>query len=293
MNHTFLEIIAPIYQKKLTPSLIISTTIPKEAILIRLLTGNLKIRNDFTNEEYSQQMNYAILGKEFKRTPSTKPIRNALSNPLKLNDLENYLVKTNHNNDSYYNLLIEEFCAYFISKQRNSYTKAFLHLYRILEYISYSFPLVYSSFSRDYFGTYGKLKNYFDTSKNELLFFDAFLEKTLDDTLLDSEIDFNFSSLPSLLARNYYQIIKNYISESNLITNTKNVSLSFQYRYLFKLIVDIRNRYFHFAVGGQRNIKSTEIVESDIFFKLINEELINWISIIYFEILNHSISQVR
>lgn len=293
MNYSFTDNIPLRLQSSLTANLIITSSIPKEAIVIRLLTGTLNIKNDFTSEEVSQKINYAKLGREYKRIPSTKPIKDCLSNPLLLVDLEQYLIKTNHINDSYNVLLIEELCSYFISMKRSSYTKAFLHLYRILEFISYSFPLIYSSFSRDYFGTYNKLKNYFETSKNELLFFDSFLEKVLDNTLLDSELEIDFSSLNSTLARNYYNIIKTYIKDENLIINITNTKLSFQYKYLFKLIVDIRNRYFHFAVGGQRNIKATEIIESDYFFKLINEEVINWISIVYFEILNHCISQSR
>lgn len=293
MNYNFFENISSRFQAGIPSSMIMSSTISKEAIIIRLLTGTLKIKNTFTNEEYTQQINYSKLGREFKRTPSTKPIRECLTNPLKIFDLDDYLVKTRHNNESYFDLLIEELCSYFISVKRKSNTKAFLHLYRILEYISYSFPLIYSSFSRDYFGTYNKLKNYFDTSKNELLFFDAFLTKTIDDTLLDAELEINFSSLPSRLARNHYQIIKNYINVDNLIVDIRNDKLSFQYKHLFKLIIDLRNRYFHFAVGGQRNIKSTEIIESDIFFKLINEEIINWISVVYFEILNHSVSEIK
>lgn len=293
MNHIFIENINARFQTSLTSQLIINSRIPKEAILIRLLTGTLKVSNSFTSEEFSQQVNYSKLGREYKRIPSVKPIKECLSNPLRLEDLESYLIKTKHTNDSYYILLIEEFCSYFISVSRRSYTKAFLHLYRILEYISYSFPLIFSSFSRDYFGTYNKLKNYFDTSKNELLFFDAFLEKTIDETLLESELEIDFSSLPTVLARNYYQIIKKYIGDANLITDIVNSRLSFQYKFLFKLIVDLRNRYFHFAVGGQRNIKSTEIIESDYFFKLINEEFLNWIAVIYFEILNHGVSQSK
>ena len=293
MNYIFIENISSTYQTSLTTSLTISASTPKEAYLVRLLTGTLKIRNTFTGEEIAQQINYSRLGREFKRIPSTKPIKDALSSPLKIDDLENYLIKTNHINNSYYNLLLEEFCSYFISCGRNSHTKAFLHLYRVLEYISYSFPLIYSSYSRDYFGTYNKLKNYFDTSKSELLFFDSFTEKILDNLLLDAELEFDFTSLPTILSRNYYQIIKKYIDASNLIVDNPNNNLSFQYRLFIKLIIDIRNRYFHFAIGGQRNIKSTEIIESDYFFKLINEEVINWITIVYFEILNHSISQSK
>lgn len=293
MNHVFIENISTRFIASLTTNLTITPSIPKEAIIVRLLTGTLKIRNNFTGEEVSQNINYSKLGREYIRVPSIRPIRESLTSPLSIIDLEKHLIKTNHINDSYYNLLIEEFCSYFISIKRISHTKAFLHLYRILEFISYSFPLIYSSYSRDYFGTYNKLKNYFDTSKNELLFFDAFLEKVIDDTLLETELEIDFSSLPSLLARNYYQIIKRYIKDENLTNDVLNNKLSFQYLHLFKLIVDLRNRYFHFAVGGQRNIKSTEIIESDFFFKMINEEVINWISVIYFEILNHAISQSR
>src|SRR5690606_30127887 len=158
----------------------------------------------YTHEEVTQKINYAKLGREYIRTPSLRPIRESLSPPLKISDLDTYLNKTKRENIQYYTLLLEEFCSYFISKQRNSFTKGFLHLYRIIEFISYSFPLIYSSYSRDYYGTFNQLKNYF-SEKNELSFFDSFIKKVLDETLLDSELEFDFSMLDSYLSKNYYQ----------------------------------------------------------------------------------------
>src|SRR5690606_7296379 len=119
-----------------------------------------------------------------------------------------------------------------------------------IEFISYSFPLIYSSYSRDYYGTFNQLKNYF-SEKNELSFFDSFIKKVLDETLLDSELEFDFSMLDSYLSKNYYQIVKQYVGTSNVITEINDQTLSFQYRHLLTLAINLRNRYFHFAVGGQ------------------------------------------
>lgn len=290
MNFTFTENIAVGYQKFLTNHLKINANTPKEGLLVRLLVGTLIIENNISGIAFSQNINYSSLGKTYNTLISTKPIKDALSSPLKLNNLDEYLTKTNHLNDQYYTSLIEEFCCYFYKTNQNSHTTAFIHLYRILEYISYSFPLIYSSYSRDYFGTYNKLKNYFEGSKSELLFFESFQAKVIEAALLESEIEIDFATLHPLLCHKHYLIIKTYLGDK-IIQDVPDNLVSFQYKDLLKLVVDIRNRYFHFAVGGQRNIKSTDIIDSDAFFKLINEDIANWISIIYFEILNYSVAQ--
>jgi len=292
MTHTYTDCISNRFRNNLPLSLSITNLTSCEAQLIRLLTGTSKITNSYTQEQVTQNVNYGKLGREIIRMPSSRPIRDCLSSPLKISDLDQYLSKTNRENIQYYKLLLEEFCSYFISKQRNSFTKGFLHLYRIIEFISYSFPLIYSSYSRDYYGTFNQLKNFF-SEKNELSFFESFINKVLDETLLDSELEFNFSMLDGELSKNYYRIIKDFVGQSNILNDIRNSKLSFQYRWLLQLVVNLRNRYFHFAVGGQKNIKPTEIIESDVFFQIVNEEIANWIAIIYFEILSHSVNKSK
>ncbi|QNN40464.1 hypothetical protein [Pedobacter roseus] len=145
--------------------------------------------------------------------------------------------------------------------------------------------MIYASLSRDYHGSFNKLKNFFDSSKSELTFFDEFVKKLLDTSLLESPLIFNFNTLSPDLNKNHFVIIKQFLTDNNIDNQIQNVSITTSYQHLLKLAIDLRNRYFHFAVGGQRNIRSIDIIENDVFFKIINEELCNWLSIIYFDIL--------
>jgi hypothetical protein len=81
------------------------------------------------------------------------------------------------------------------------------------------------------------------------------------------------------------------LTDANIINPVQNISITTTYQHLIQLTIDIRNWYFHFAVGGQRNIRGVEIVENDVFFQLLNEEIAKWFASIYFEILKHKLEQ--
>jgi hypothetical protein len=194
-------------------------------------------------------------------------------------------------NKTFHETLLEEVASYFYKTAKHSHTTGFLHLYRTLEFISYSFPLIYASISREYYGSFNKLKNYFvDGSKSELVFFDEFVSKLLDSALLATPLTFNFNTLSTSVNHNHFVIIKNIVDPANITSEVQDVSITTTYKHLIKLTIDLRNRYFHFAIGGQRNIRPTEIIENDRFFSIVNEELLNWISMIYFEILKEVVS---
>lgn len=285
-SYSFNEGIEPRFLRHLKPEFELSTNTSPEAYLIRLLTGTLRITNTLSTDTFDQNKNYTVLGCPVNSTISTRQIKECIEPESNLIKLCAHISRTK-DNSTFFEALLEEFCSYFYKSAKLSYTAAFLHLYRLLEYVSYSFPLIYASLDHNYYGSFSKLKDYFDTSKNELLFFEDFTQKLLDDSMLDTPLTLNFNSLNPDVDRNHYSIIKRYLAPEALTGDSRHTSLTTSYRYLIKLTIDIRNRYFHFAMGGRRNIKGTEIIESDYFFMLLNEELANWISIIYFEILKH------
>lgn len=235
--------------------------------------------------------NYSDLGVSENTRVTSRPLTELLETPATPQKLSDYLSRTKRENNPYFDNLLEEFACYFYRSSRHAHTTAFLHLYRILEYVSYSFPLSYASISREYYGSFEKLKNYFDTSRSELLFFDEFTKKLLDDSLLETPLTIRFNSLHPELNRNHYRIVKTILTNDRIDGFVRHVSITTSYEHLLKLTVDLRNRYFHFAVGGKRNIRSTEILENDLFFSIINEELCNWLAIIYFNILTVSVAK--
>lgn len=290
-NFSYHECIESRFLRHIKPEFSFSATPSNEAILIRLLLGTLKVTNLYTTDSFDQNNNYSILGIQTNSSLSSSIITNCLSPDYNINDVCKYIEKTKYVNNDFYLNLLEELSSYFYKKSKYSHTTCFLHLYRSIEYISYSFPLIYASISRDFYGSFNKLKNYFDTSKSELVFFDEFIKKLLDIELLETPLTFNFDTLSPEVNRNHFQIIKQILSTANIDNEVTNVSITTTYQNLLNLSINLRNRYFHFAVGGQRNIRPTEIIENDIFFSLINEELLNWISMIYFKILSASINK--
>lgn len=290
-NYTYQEKIERKFLRHLKPEFDLNNAISNEAVLIRLLLGTVIVTNTYSTDSFDQFNNYSILGISENTTVSTRLIRESIEPTDSLNNLCKYLNKTKHSNNEYFLHLLEEITSYFYKKSKSSYTTAFLHLYRSIEYISYSFPLIYASVSRDYYGSFRKLKNYFDTSKSELLFFDEFTKKLLDNGLLETPLTFNFNTLFPAINHNHFNIIKQILTTDKIDNEVPNISITTSFQHLLKLCIDLRNRYFHFAVGGKRNIRPTEIIENDLFFSIINEELVNWISIIYFEILAVSVAK--
>jgi hypothetical protein len=290
-NYSYHECIDNRFLRHLKPQFNFANALSNEAILIRLLVGTVRVTNLYSTDSFDQHNNYSILGKPVNYPVSTKPITKCLYPEYDIDDICLYIDQTRFVNNEFYLHLLEEISSYFYKKSKASHTICFLHLYRALEYISYSFPLIYASISREYYGSFNKLKNYFDASKSELLFFDEFTRKLLDPGLLQTPLTFNFNTLSPNINKNHFQIIKRILTSDNIDNEVANVSITTTYQHLLKLAIDLRNRYFHFAVGGQRNIRSTEIIENDVFFLLINEELLNWISVIYFEILGAAIDK--
>lgn len=290
MNYVFQEKIEARYLRFIKPEFIVDANISIEAIFIRVLLGTLRLTNNLSTDSFDQTLNYSLLGRPNNSIVSTKIIKECVEPESNLSLLCQHLTRTKYTNISFFENLVEEICSYFYKRTLGSHTTGFLHLYRALEFISYSFPLIYASIDNNYYGSFEKFKNYFDTSKSELLFFEAFLQKLLNTNYLDTNFTINFNTLNQNVDKNHYLILKEYLGKDkdgndNIISDVQYVSITTQYKHLFRLVIELRNRYFHFAMGGKRNIKPSEIIENDIFFSLINEEIMNWIAVIYFEIL--------
>ncbi|RFZ82997.1 hypothetical protein DYU05_12650 [Mucilaginibacter terrenus] len=280
------ELVDPKYVRFIKPEFVLNSSISNEALLIRILTGTLRCTNLITSDSFDQYDNYFILGRDTNAVVKSTTIRTCLEPEISFTKVCEFLKSSTTLNNSFFENLLIEVTSCFYRRQKGHNTMAFLHLYRSLEYISYSFPLIYASHSRDYYGTFDRIKNYFDASKNELLFFDAFVKKLFNGLgYLDTPVTFNFNSLVPQINKNHYNIFKLFIPNEKILSDSKNLSVTTSYDQILDLCVNLRNRYFHFAMGGKRNIKGTDILESDILFGIINDELLNWIALIYNEIL--------
>ena len=87
---------------------------------------------------------------------------------------------TRADNRDFYREILSEFLNFQIQAERGNDTSAFVFLYRILERISYSVPLLYTSTQSDFRGTFKDLKSILDADADgdgELGLFKKFLGK--------------------------------------------------------------------------------------------------------------------
>jgi len=291
--YNFYENIEPRYFRYLPNFLAFSNPLSEETLVIRLLLGTLKIEHISSGTIIDQTLNYSRIGVISNSPISTRVFRRLFNNPDKLRKLNKHLDETKHINKAFFKELLNEFSSYFYQTKKGAHTTAFLHLYRITEYISYSFPLIYASISREYYGTFDKLKNYFSNANSELKFFNSFVNVLFNDDTGDNLATIEMQSLNQDINKSHYLIIKKYLTDDDLDGGTPYSDITTYYKCLLKLTIDLRNRYFHFAMGKQKNIKSTEIIESDLFYQSVNSLVLNWISVIYFEILKQTMNKAN
>lgn len=256
---------------------------PHEAILCRLLLGTIDIEHNFESSKIKQRINFANLGIVKNQRLGLKVFEEIGLPVLENKDIIDNYFRGNRRNNSIYRGVLIEFSNYFYQKNKGAYLSSFVHLYRCIEFISYSFPLIYASKSRDYNGTYNALKLYFsDDQKSELKFFKKFQLELIDNNVLNLRFDIEIESPNSDMSEEFIKIIRSLCSGLDLAENNE---LSLPYKDLFDFTIRLRNRYFHLLSGtNQRNIQSDKIIVENLF-KGINDIVANWIAYIYFEIL--------
>ena len=167
----------------------ISDKISNEAILIRLLCGTLKLKYSLNgkNIEIEQRKNYSTPGIGENNVFKNKIIRDFFSfdhfRKIERKNIDKYL-NSNRRNFFVHSEVLSELTSAIIWME-SSPIESFVHIYRALEFMSYSFPLIYASKSMDYRGSYGNLKKFMSgDSDGELKFFKIFLKELFKNNIL-------------------------------------------------------------------------------------------------------------
>ena len=304
---------------------------PAFYIILRGITGNIMLKQTFRDETFVQDQD--LLNPKHKSIVSNNEIEKEdmtiepelilglcdlldvlktkcksdlnvipryISDTFTLQDLSEVLSnhKLIHKNKVFFDSLNNEFCNHYYHSYKSNHTVAFLHLYRILEYVSYAFPVMYASSTGDFSKSFESLKSLFTGEKDqgELKVFKYFIKNIMsverDFERLSIEIDI-VSPLEEYNERIYITIIgicdKTIFNESE---NKLNSKLSIKFSEFSTFIITVRNRFFHLKNSVDNNIQSIDIVDSDYFFSLLNSKCAYFISLITLEVIKKSLFQV-
>lgn len=257
-----------------------------EAALIRLLLGSCDVCDSFGTVSLKQRTNNLVLGtKKFNRV-SAASVQSALAGlGIDVSILNKYLRGARRQQEFYRDILLE--CIeFFLRSKRKEHVVAFLHLYRMLERISFAFPVIYASRATDYKSAYDSLKSFFgEKSQGELRFFMKFQELSLDPAVLALPCRFDFSAISGDPGGVCYREMRRLVETNDLLSENVGVGFEIKYKAVVPFLINLRNRFFHFSSDHSGNISLCNVSSPDELFERVNSALFNWLSVVYLQIL--------
>ena len=273
-------------ENSLPSSLQIEGSPSSESTLFRLLLGTLNFKYSDYENVFVQNVSYTKIRDIFEDNLNPDPIRAWLESEFGVLDLEFYF-KKNRKNKVLFDELLSEFSLYFVCKQKGNFTSAFLHLYRALEYMSYSFPITYASRVTGFYSSYDTFKNFFvSKDQGQLKFFREFIMAFFDKGILVSRTAIDTFVGDELYDKYKIKIIRKLCQEFDYHDDGSVVKI--EYKNLLDFMVNLRNRYFHFQYDRGENISNINF-NGELFFEALNDKFANWLSLIYLEILTQGV----
>lgn len=294
----FKECLPPRSHSALSSILHVKPKQNSEVLLLRLLSGTLDLKNNTTGILINQRNNYTSFDFKANSRISATVILNVFSvDGISDTKVFNYYKECfKFGNRNLFKNLLLELSNFFYQTHKKSHATAFLHLYRSFELISYCFPLFYASKSTSYEKTFVSLKEYFSKADGERPFFKKFVHDHLfaGDLRLDQTLPIKITAPKPELQKQYFDALKKLCDNNTNIdvkSTTPNTEIVISRKGLTSLIIDLRNRYFHLLTGDfNDNFSSGELAEIDQYFVLVNDTILNWLSVIYFQILKKTIN---
>lgn len=261
--------------------------------IYRSISGTLNCQDLFSEKKYSFRTNYCNFPYQENGRIVQSSVLSVLPEEVSIKDLNLYF-KNSRSNTDFYNIINAELIKCLIATKEEKYLEAFFYLYRVIEGICYSIPLIYVSKNKKYTNTYNQLKSFFSNNDSgELKFFRKFVELTFrNEDFYQLIIDIDFSSINVGEVRDkYFEIYVEKLRSNSrpnqspeFVEGQNKIEVSFI--GFFDLLITIRNRFFHFTQGaGKKNMRSAEVIYPDYFFKPIIHHGINWVSIIILELI--------
>ena len=265
-------------------------------LILRLLSGNVELIHNYSSEKIRSRVNYFSSNiSPFLNWMVEFP--NLLSEDVEAADISIFLDKTKYTNKSFYSNILSEVSQFILHNERGSYTSAFIYIYRILEKISYAFPLIYASKSQDFLSSFSQLKELMvgDKEKKELGFFKVFINMLYKGNVIsDTSIDIYIRTDDSIVQEQMYKILKDISGNSVMHDDSIEFEkISIKFCEMGSFIINIRNRFFHNLNSSSNNIQSHKIVDSDEFFSFINPMAMHWISLVFLEVITYSLSEFQ
>lgn len=256
-----------------------------EAGTIRLLMGCADIRDVGGAVICAQRKNYLVLGSPTVRVRTDAGVGVVLGRlGVSWKSVDKHLKKSLIH-QAYYKEILAELVQFFIRSSKGEHTLAFLHSYRLLERISFVFPLLFAVRSANYTSAFSALKEYFKGGvDSELGLMRKFQDGSIEASSKDAPCELDFGGLDASVSRSCFDVVRRCVPDADVLSDVAPV-LEIKSHALLALLINLRNRYFHYSVSNAANISTLEVGDSDDFFETVNGSLLNWLGVLYLAVL--------
>jgi len=275
-------------QSRKIPEGLLLTAPSSEAVILRLLMGGLRLKQpSISSKLIIQNKNYTKLPFEASTKLSLSSINNVFCVDLTESEARDscnkYFLK-NRKNTFVHDQILFELTSYFVEEAKSPIA-AFVHLYRSLEFMSYSFPMIYASASRDYRGTYTSLKKFMGgDAAGELAFMKNFIRELFKDSrILSYPFDIEVPIDNIEIVRKECEVA----FKEQVVCSFEDSTFSIEFQHMMALFITLRNRYFHFLIGSNNNNFISRDYDINELFEAFNPHFINWIAIVFSKIVQH------
>ena len=253
-------------------------------LLIRLLLGAVDVeqsgRRVKQRQDYSNWPASALVGS------AGEAVSSYLQDQISRTSAD-FISVTIIDNRRLFGDLLSEFASYFCASGAGAHTTAFVHLYRILERLSFSLPLLYCATESDFEGTFNLLKKLFsDAGDSDLSLLKKFISegKLIDRTIVDTAVVIDFSVSP-LNSERFYKAVSSRFKDADLLDPVRR-QVSVTFGNIQSLFIVIRNRFFHLRSGdGRNNISLAELHDPNEFFSILNPIFCNFLGKVVLQII--------
>jgi hypothetical protein len=209
---------------------------------------------------------------------------------LSLSDYEKFVRKANAQNEAFYKTLRSELVLCLTSKQRGNFSESFLYLYRILEYISFAIPLMYSTSQSNFKNGFIFIKSLVEAEKDGHLVILKRSVPTIFKVNNIGGIDAEFSITGRNAAwvaevRNQFdKRIKASVAGFEFDDTGGSTLFRVPFNSVPALIINVRNRAFHYRMD-EPNIDLGALGGIDGICEMLMPELTYWLAVLFGEML--------
>lgn len=265
---------------------------PNPYKVYRLFTGQVKLSCEDTQREYCVTNNalashYGIDVQSFAQTIASYIIEEEGVDSLRWLGEKAQHIRLKQKNGKYFQELYDEIGSYHLAISTNNYIQAFVHEYRMIEYIAYAYPLIYAIRSRDFYQTFGHLKKYVENEgKGELGFLKQAINKIFEgNEIFNTSFDISLDSISNTNIRDNYASLLNSCIKSDWLHDSSTDSLfALKFNKVGSVLIELRNKIFHHSVNTPNNFLASKLLDINLLMEILTPTFFTWLGVVYTEI---------